>query len=230
MGLLELSALASILGTVFGGGSLIVSILPFLQLKGRYDGLRKALRGIRSRKDEGVSSVYGKEAEWSELIQWLDRGEVLLALIRERVIRRALLAALALVAVVATIPIDFEGVSDISPHARGIEWHDLVAIVLATIGPRLAFFKKWLLTDAERKFIKNFGDLEEAFYRREVAPKIDLFNSAFTRLFLHLSGSVDEDLSAVRNQLGDLASKVDALEARNREKGNGSPKLPPGAA
>ena len=69
MGLLELSALAGIVGTVFGGGSLIVSILPFFQLKGRYEGLRKALRGIRSRKDEGIQSIFGREAEWSELIQ-----------------------------------------------------------------------------------------------------------------------------------------------------------------
>jgi hypothetical protein len=224
MGLFELSALAGIVSTVFGGGSLIVSILPFFQLKGRYEGLRKGLRGIRSRKDEVTQSIYGREADWTELIQWLDRGEMLLGLVRERVMRRALLAAVALVGVIATIPIDFPGVPDVSPQARGIEWHDLVAIVVVTIGPRLAFFKKWLLTDAERKFIKNFGDLEEAFYRREVAPKIDLFNSVFQRLFSHVSGSVDDDLAAVREELGDLVTKVDkALSARNRDKGNGPP-------
>jgi len=223
MGLLELSALAGIVGTVFGGGSLIVSILPFFQLKGRYEGLRKALRGIRSRKDEGIQSIFGREAEWSELIQWLDRGEMLLALVRERVMRRVLLAAVALVGVIATIPIDFPAVPDVSARARGVEWHDLVAIVVVTVGPRLAFFRKWLLTDAERKFIKNFGDLEEAFYRREVAPKIDLFNSVFQRLFSHVSGSVDEDLVTVREQLGDLASKVEALSARNLDKGKGPP-------
>jgi hypothetical protein len=223
MGLIELSALAGIVGTVFGGGSLIVSILPFFQLKGRYEGLRKALHGIRSRKDEGTQSIYGREAEWSELIQWLDRGEMILGLVRERVVRRALLAVIALVGIIVRIPIDFPGVPDVSAQARGIEWHDLVAIVVVTIGPRLAFFRKWLLTDAERKFIKNFGDLEEPFYRREVAPKIELFNSVFQRLFSHVSGSVDDDLAAVREELGDLVSKVEALSARNRDKGNGPP-------
>jgi hypothetical protein len=224
MGLVELSALAGIVSTVFGGGSLIVSILPFFQLKGRYEGLRKGLRSIRSRKDQGTQSIFGKEADWTELIEWLDRGEMILGLVRERVMRRTLLAAVALVGIIATIPIDFPGVSDVSAQARGIEWHDLVGIVVVTIGPPLAFFRKWLLTDAERKFIKNFGDLEEAFYRREVAPKIDLFNSVFQRLFSHVSGSVDDDLAAIHEELGDLVSKVEAaLSARNADKGEGHP-------
>jgi hypothetical protein len=209
MGLVELSYVAGIVSAAFGGGSLIASVLPFLQLKGRYASLQKALRGIRSPRDEVIQSIYGNEDDWSELVNWLDRGEVLLALVQQRVIRRAVVAAIALVTVIATIPVDFVGAMD--NRAPAIEWHDLIAVVIVTLAPRLAFFRDWLLSAAEKKFLQNFRDLEEAFYRREVAPKIDVFNGVFERLFSHVSGTADEELEEIRKQLSELNGRVSTL-------------------
>jgi hypothetical protein len=220
VGIIELSYFASVVSAVFGGGSLIVSVLPFLQLKGRYANLQKALRGIRSPKDEKAMNIYGNEDDWSELVRWLDRGEVLLGMVQQRVIRRTIVAVVAVVTVVATIPLDVVGVPDVSANARAIEWHDLIAAVAVTIAPRLAFFRDWLLGDVEKKFLENFRDLEEAFYRREVAPKLDLFNAVFRRLFFHVSGSADEELAAVRSQLHELSARVSALSAATTKVGD----------
>lgn len=218
MGLIELSSLAAIVSAAFGGGSLLVSILPFLQLKGRYESLRKALRSIESPKDGGHQSIYGNKGDWLELVQWLDRGEVLLVLVQQRIIRRALIAGVALIAIIATIPLDM-----FAATSSGRTWHDVVAVVAVTIVPRLAFFKKWLLTDAEKKFLHNFRDLEEAFYRREVAAKIDLFNAVFQRLFSHVSGSSEEELAVLQDQLRDLSKRVSEISAKSPK-----PSVPPG--
>jgi hypothetical protein len=222
MGLLELSYLASIVGAIFGGGSLIASVLPFFQLKGRYAGLQKALRSVRSPGDEEIPHVFGNEADWSKLIQWLDRGEVILAMVQQRVIRRALVAAVALLAVVAFVAIDFAGAPDFPVGAGTIEWQDFIGVAAVTVGPRLVFFRNWLLRDTEKKFLQNFHDLEEAFYRREVAPKIDLFNAVFNRLFSHVSGSADEELAEVRDELRKLSDRVSTLQPKSATRGTGS--------
>jgi hypothetical protein len=181
----------------------------------------KGPASVRSPEDEEIQHVFGNEADWSKLIQWLDRGEVILAMVQQRVIRRALVAAVALFAVVAFIAIDFVGAPDFRMGASTIEWQDLVGVVAVTLGPRLVFFRNWLLRDAEKKFLQNFHDLEEAFYRRGVAPKIDLFNAVFSRLFSHVSGSADEELAEVRDELRKLSERVSATESRSATGGSG---------
>jgi hypothetical protein len=167
MGLESLSYLAAIIAAVLGGGQLVVSLFPFFRLKGQYESLQEALRGIRSPKDERYASIYG---DWPALLKWLDVGALLIGPVQRRAMRQAVVGGTALVAVIATIPIN--------PYLdkTGIKWHDLIAVAVAAIVPRLMFVRNWLLPESERKFLRYFYDLEEAFYRREVVPKLDTFN------------------------------------------------------
>src|SRR5215218_7897081 len=202
MGIVEL---ATVISTVLGGGSLLLQVLPFLQLKGEYESLRSTLKRVRSPQDERTQNVYGNEAAWLELVRWLDLGAVIVNPVRRRVFRRAVIATAAIITLIATVIFDNLG----APGKSGaVEWRDLLALVLVAIGPRLAFLKRWLLTEAEAKFLANLHDLEEAFYRREVAPRLDLFNAVFARQFSYVQGSAADELAGIRADLNALNKRI----------------------
>ena len=211
MGLVELANLATVVSAVLGGGSLLLQILPFIQLKGEYESLRSALKGIRSPQDEPTQNVYGNEAAWLDLVRWLDRGQMIVNPVRRRVFRRAVIAAAAIVTLIATVIFDNLGATD---KSGAVAWLDLVALILVAIGPRLTFLKRWLLTEAEAKFLTNLHDLEEAFYRREVAPRLDLFNAVFARQFSHVQGSAGDEFAVLRAELEKLNIRVAELAAK----------------
>jgi hypothetical protein len=203
MGLEGLSYIAAIVSAVLGGGQLLTSVLPFFHLKGRYESLQQALRGVRSPKDERYSNVYGN---LPTLIKWLDFGEVILGPVQQRVMRQAVLAGGALVTVIASIPINF------GASKTGIEWHDIAAIAFACLIPNLTFLNNWFLPQSEREFLRNFCALEDAFYRREVKPKIDLFNKVVSQEFPLFRAATDEEYAQLLDKLRkSLRSPISAI-------------------
>jgi hypothetical protein len=214
MGLVELANLAAVVSAVLGGGQLLLQILPFLQLKGEYETLRDSLRAIKSPQDERYHSVFGGEKDWEELIRWLDYGMLILVPLRRRIARRSIIASGALIALVATTLLDIPNNPTVRGTAGQIEWLDVLAIILSVAVPRLAFFKDWLLTPAERLFIANFHDLEDAFYRREVAPRLDTFNAVFDRRFSHVRGSWHDEIAVVNREVENLRKRVEGLAAK----------------
>jgi hypothetical protein len=211
---MELPALAnlvSVISGVLGGASLLFQVLPFLQAKGEYEALRAALRSARFPKDEVTQSVYGNESDWRELVAWLDRGNLLMVPLRRRVIRRTIIAVCTMTILVLSIPFDAQTVDGVRSSGDPIEWFDFLTMAVVAIGPQFAFFKRWLLSDTEKKFMENFRDLEDAFYRREVAPRLDVFNSVFQRLFSHTQGSARDEVSVLTQRLDDLARQVGAV-------------------
>jgi len=167
---------------------------------------------VRSPEDERNQSVFGSDAEWLELVRWLDRGNLILVPLRRRVTRRAIIAALGLLALVATIPFDIPNALRVR-GAGNLEWNDIFVIVVVAVTPRLRVFKGWLLGETEKRFLQNLLDLETAFYRREVTPRIEIFNAVFDRKFAHVRGAASQEFSTILDELQALRARVDVLSA-----------------
>lgn len=136
----------------------------------------------------------------------LDFGEVILGPVQQRAMQQAVLAGGALVTVIASIPINF------GASKTGIEWHDIAAIAFACLIPNLTFLNNWFLPQSEREFLRNFCALEDAFYRREVKPKIDLFNKVVSQEFPFFRAATDEDYAQLLDRLEEaLPSAISAI-------------------
>lgn len=181
---MELGLLATVLGTILGGGSLWLGVLPHLRTKGRNSSLRNALRSIertpdRSREhDKRTKEAQDdSKAHWDRLVAWLDKGELLLEPVRQRLIRRLVVIAFSAVLTVSAIPFDIQPNPFFNETTGSLELHDVGLLIALLIGPFFAFREKWTLSKQEREFLKNLNDLYEAFYEKEVVGKLDEFNS-----------------------------------------------------
>lgn len=74
------------------------------------------------------------------------------------------------------------------------------------------YLRLWFLPQSEREFLRNFYALEDAFYRREVKPKIDLFNKVVSQEFPLFRAATDEDYAQLLDRLREaLPSPISAI-------------------
>lgn len=200
--------------TLISGAGLILQALPYFLAKSKYEALRLALDGLKFEADEFTESKtlniskpqppLFDEQEHRRLISYLDIGEVMLPLVRQRAFTRITIVAIVSLLAIMMVPFNFHERAVFAGHPS-FEWQDVVILFGVALGPYVAFVRRFLLSEDESLFLKNLQNLHEEFYRREVAPRLALFNYKVKLLFPSLP-----DVS--KKELEQLQTHLDALQ------------------